>query len=100
MIDFLAHLDLRTICNELGVVKFKWFEICSQLGVPHGKLMEFKKEDDPIAAGVDYWLNENVEGVPVSWRLIVKALQSGRVRETQLAQRISDKYCQQEGTGL
>lgn len=84
---------MRTICNELGTIKYKWFDIGLQLRIPRGKLMEFKKQDDPVAAGVDYWLNGNVEGVPLSWKSIVKALESSRVRESKLAQRISEKYC-------
>lgn len=94
---FPAYLVLRTICDELGVIKYKWFEIGVMLGIPRGKLMEFRKEDDPLAAAVDYWLNGNVKSVPLSWRSIVKAVESGHVGETGLAKRISKKYCQQQG---
>lgn len=94
-----AHFDLRTICNELGVVKFKWFEIGVQLGIPRAKLMEFQREDDPVAAGVDYWLNGNVENISLSWRSIVKALRNRHVRELTLAQKIEEKYGQQENKG-
>ena len=80
-------------------MKFKWFEICVQLGISRAKLMEFQKEDDSVAAGVDYWLNGNVENVPLSWKSIVKALRSRHVREPTLAQRIEKKYCQQEHKG-
>ena len=59
-------------------------------------LKEFQKEDDPLAAAVDYWLNGNVERVPVSWRSIVAALNSTCVWENLLAKRISEKYCQQQ----
>ena len=47
-----------------------------------------------MAEAVDYWLNGNVEGVPVSWRSVVEALKSSG--ETGLAKRIEKKYCQQQ----
>ena len=56
--------------------------------------MEFKKEDHPLAAVANYWLNDNVEGVPVSWRSVVAALRSSE--ENGLAKRIKKKYCQQQ----
>ena len=87
-----AHLDLRTVCDELGEVKYLWFEIGVQLGVPRYKLKEFRKEDDPLAATVDYWLCGNVEGVQVSWESVVAALNSTHVGETGLANRINRKY--------
>ena len=87
-------LNLKLIHAELKKVAYKWSEIGVQLGIPRYKLMEFKKEDDPLAAAVDYWLNGNVEGVPVSWRSVVAALKfSG---ETGLAKRISEKFCPQQ----
>lgn len=96
LLYFVAFLVLRTICNELGIIKYKWFEIGVMLGIPRGKLMEFRKLDDPLAAAVDYWLNRNVENVPLSWRSIVKAVESSHVSETGLAKRISKKYCQKQ----
>ena len=78
---------------ELGEVTHKWFKIGIQLGISRGKLKEFEKEDDPLSAIIDYWLNGNVESVPVSWRSVVAALESSHVDETGLANRISSKYC-------
>ena len=95
----IVRFDVRSICNELGIVKFKWFEIGIQIGIPRNKLMEFQKEDDPMAAGVDYWMNGNVENASLSWRSIAKALRHRRVKESMLAQQIEDKYCQQEDKG-
>ena len=80
---------------ELGKVAHKWFKIGVQLGVPHGKLKGFEKEADPLAAVIDYWLNDNVEDaeVPVSWKSVVAALESSYVGETGLANKISRRYC-------
>ena len=80
---------------ELGKVKHKWFEIGIQLGISRGKLKEFEKEVDPLSAIIDYWLNRNVKGVPISWRSVVAALESSHVDETGLANTINEKYCQQ-----
>ena len=94
-VTLLAHLNVRTICMELGEVAHKWFKIGVQLGISRGKLKEFEKEVDPLSAVIDYWLNDNVEDaeVPVSWKSIVAALKSSYVGETGLANRISSKYC-------
>ena len=89
----LAHLILMTICMELGKVAHKWFKIGVQLGIPRHILKEFEKEVDPLSAVIDYWLNGNVEGVPVSWRSIVAALESSHVGEAGLAKEVSKKYC-------
>ena len=85
------------VCNELGVLKYKWRQIGAQLGIPHYKLEEFAKKDDSLATLVDYWLCGNVEGVPPSWQSIVKALESSHVGERGLARRIGNKYCGKEG---
>ena len=90
----LDSLSLRLVCEELKEVTHKSFKIGVLLGIPVCKLKEFKKEDDPLAEAVDYWLNGNVEGVPVSWRSVVEALKSSG--ETGLAKRIEKKYCQQQ----
>ncbi len=85
---------MKTICDELGQVIYKWFKIGVQLGIPYEKLMEFKKEEDPLAAAVTYWLKGNVDIPPVSWKSVVDALKSPHVGEIGLAKRISRKYCQ------
>ncbi len=81
-------------------MKYVWFEIGIQLGVPRSKLKEFSKEEDPLAAALDYWLNGNVDDVPVSWKSIVAALNSSHVGEVGLAKTIGKKYCQQEENSL
>ena len=80
---------------ELGEITHMWFKIGVQLGISCGKLKGFEKEADPLAAVIDYWLNDNVEDaeVPVSWKSIVAALKSSYVGETGLANSISKKYC-------
>ena len=92
---FAAYLlDVRTICNELSVVKYKFYQIGIQLGIPHHKLMEFKQADDPMAVAINYWLKGNVEGAVISWESIVAAIQSIHVGESGLAKRMCNKYCQ------
>ena len=78
---------------ELGNIQHKLFKFGIQLGIPHGKLKEFEKEADPLSTVVDYWLNGNVKGVPVSWKSVVEALESSHVDESGLANSISKKYC-------
>ena len=92
----IAHLDLRTICMELGEVAHKWFKIGVQLGVSRGKLKEFEKEADPLSAVIDYLLNGNIEGVPVSWWYVVESLKTNYVDEPGLANKMSKKYCQKQ----
>lgn len=91
---------MRIICDELGEVVYKWKRIGLHLGIPHHKLMEFKKDDDPLIRAVNYWLKGNVEDVAISWKSIVAALNSSHVREAGLAKRLSKKYCNEgEGKG-
>ncbi len=92
---------MKNICDALGSIKTKWFEIGVQLGIPRRKLLEFEEERDPLSAVVDYWLQGNVtESVsPISWKSIVAALKSDYVGEPGLAKQISKKYYyQQEDT--
>ena len=74
------------------MAKHKWLEIGVQLGISHRKLLEFKKEDDPLSAAVDFWLCGNVEGVPLTWRSVVEALKSEHVGEPGLARVVEKKY--------
>ena len=87
-----GHFDVRTICKELAEVENKFIKIGVQLGIPRYKLMEFKKDDDPLSAMIDYWFSGNVEGVHVSWQSIVDALQTSYVGESGLAEKIIEKY--------
>ena len=74
-------------------MKVKYTQIGVQLGVSYNKLQEFKKEDFPLAALLNYCLQGNVEGQPLTWRAIVDALRSDTVEEAKLAQKIEKKYC-------
>ncbi len=93
-----TDLTLRAICTALGSVKTKWLQIGIQLGIPRSKLQEFKKEDDPLSAVVEYWLRGNVTEsvIPISWESITTALKSEYVGEPGLAQHIRKEYCQQQ----
>ena len=87
--------DLRTLCSELALISHKWLEFGTQLGVPHHKLMLFKKEDDPLLACLNYWREGNVKDSPVSWESIVKALESEHIGENILAESVRAMYCHQ-----
>ena len=91
-----ANFTLRGICNALATVKYKWFSIGIQLGVPYHKLKEFEKEDNSLAATIDFFLKGNVEGVSLSWDSIVTALKSSSVLEPALARRIQREYSEKE----
>ena len=89
-----TDLVLRIIREELESVKNKRYLIGIQLGIPHHKLKEFDNELDPLAAGVNYWLNGNAEStIPISWTSIVAALKTNSVGESGLAKNIGKKYC-------
>ena len=81
---------------ELGEVTHKWFKIGVQLGISHSKLKDFEREVDPLSAVINYWLNDNVERVPVSWNSVVEALKSKYVGEAGLANKIRMEYCQKQ----
>ena len=90
---------MKTVCDELGTLKYKKFEIGVQLGIAYHKLKEFKKEPDPLAAAIDYWLKGNAkDGVPCSWQSIVAALRSPAVDEAGHAGKIEEKYCSKSPT--
>lgn len=91
----LDILRLKDICDALGTVKHKWLKIGVQLGIPYHVLEEFKEENDPLAAVINYWLNGNVEGVKVCWESIITALKSPHVEERGLAENIFIKYSKQ-----
>ena len=86
---------MREICNALATVKYKWFSIGIQLGIPPHKLKEFEKGADPLVETVDYFLKGNVEGVALSWDSIVTALRSDHVGEPALAKHLQNVYTQQ-----
>ena len=87
-----ATFTLREICNALATVKYKWFYIGVQLGIPPHKLKEFEKGADSLVETVDYFLKGNVEGVPLSWDSIVTALKSDHVGEPALAKHLQNVY--------
>ena len=85
---------MRTICNELARVAYKWFTIGTQLSVPHHKLKEFEKDEDHLVSTFDYLLsNGTTGGVPLTWMSIVEALDSDHVAEYGLATAIRNKFC-------
>ena len=79
--------------NELSEVRDKSTQLGMQLGMPLYKIKQFDREDDRLAAIIDYWLRGNVEnGPPQNWESIVKILKTGQVDASGLADTISQKY--------
>ena len=95
MTSLYLGLTLKTLCNELGRVRKKWFQIGIQLGIPHHVLEGFEKGNDPLSAVINYFLRGNTME-PVAWKTIEKALKSEAVGEPALAKQINKKYCQHE----
>ena len=90
---------MRIVLNELATVNFKWFKIGIQLGLPRHVLKQFEKEDDPLSAVIDWWLNGNADpDVSISWSSIVEALRSKSVAEPGLATEINEERCLQSIT--
>ena len=87
--NFNAAWNLKTICNELADVKYKWSRIGVNLGIPFCKLEEFKEHRDPFLCIINYMLT-NVD--TFSWKSIVDALKSRDVDEPLLAKSIAEKY--------
>ena len=87
---------MKTVCSELGKVQHKAEKIGIQLGIPCSKMLEFKKEDDLLSLAIDYWLSENVPEVPITWKFLIKALESAHVGESGLARALATKYCSQQ----
>ena len=80
----------------MGKASHKWFTIGVQLGIPHHVLKKFEKEDDPLSAVVNFWLEGNAKesGVPITWQSLVAALKDDTVGEGGIADHISKEYCQ------
>ena len=59
-------------------------------------------EKDPLSTAMNYWLEGNLKevkgAVSVSWNSLVAALKSDHVGLPAIADKISKKYCQKEGS--
>ena len=88
----LDKFDLDLLTQELSGVKQKWYEIGMKLGLKD-KVNKIRTQySDP-----DVCLREILQAVlqdpfPTTWRNIVDALRSSRVRESQLADQLEAKY--------
>lgn len=58
--------------------------------------MEFKKEDDPLSAVIDFFMKNTTKAIPISWKTVASAVESDHVGEAGLAEKIRKKYCQHE----
>jgi hypothetical protein len=82
------------VCTELDQLKHRWFDVGFALGIPRYKLRKFEGSEHPFSSMIDYWVGGGCgEGVSVSWRAVVKALETDLIRENQLAKTIQAKYC-------
>ena len=100
LLSLSDSLTLRTVCNELGEVEHKAYKIGIQLGIPRGKMVQFKQEGDILSAAVDYWLSRNISDVPITWESLVEILKSDYVGEVGCAKKIMGKYCQHDRNSL
>lgn len=73
----------------------KWFMLGIHLGVPYDKLQEFKREDFPLAAVINFCLKGNINP-PLTWLSIVEALKSQDIGEAELGRKLGLKYCPEE----
>lgn len=86
------NLDLKTIYEELSCIIHRWFKLGVLMGISYHKLKEFKREEEPLAAVIDYGLKGNIQKYPFTWKSIVKVLI--KLKESGLASRLEKKYCQ------
>ena len=90
----IAVLDLRSVTNELGSVVDKWFPLGVQLGLSETKLHQIEADhrttDRCFSEVVSFWLKGNTQ-VAVTWKSLVKVLESSFVNEQGLAKRLREK---------
>ena len=91
--------DLGDVLEETLSSSTKWYKIGLQLKVPVAKLdgirKEFTDQEDCLCEMLKEWLKGAADTEP-SWRVLVEALRSQTVRETQLADQMEAKHCQSE----
>ena len=91
--------DLGDVLEETLSSSTKWYKIGLQLKVPVAKLdsirKEFSDQEDCLCEMLKEWL-KGAAGTKPSWVVLVEALKSQTVRETQLADQLEAKHCQSE----
>ena len=78
----------------MRTIKSEWFDFGLNLGVPHSKLKEFVKEENPLSEVIGYWHRGNIENKPVTWGSILDTLKE--TEQVALANEIEAKYCQKK----
>ena len=95
--SYLKIDDLKDVQEELIDVSNKWYNIGLQLNLQPGVLdgiREHKDANSCLCEMLKFWLKTNHS----TWQLLVKALNSRSVSETDLAKRLKDKYCKKIAT--
>ena len=93
----MKESDLDLLTQELSGVKQKWYEIGGELGLPstvNNIRHQFSDQDVCLREMV----RKRLQRGSTTWRNIVDALRSPRVKESQLADQQEAKYCPSEFT--
>lgn len=92
-------LTLGSAFTALLPVRYKWFNIGLQLGVPVARLNIIEKATtrarDGLVAMLDYWMNNATDPL-LSWKVLVNALKTTTVGENRLADELEERYCRPE----
>ena len=88
--------NLRDLLEETLSSSTKWYKIGLRLDVPVDKLdgirREFSDQEDCLCEMLKEWL-KGAAGTRPTWHVLVEALRSQTVGETQLADQLEMKYC-------
>ena len=88
--------DLGDVLEETLSSSTKWYKIGLRLKVPVAKLdgirREFSDQEDCLCEMLKEWLKGTAE-TRQTWEVLIEALKSQTVGETQLANQLEMKYC-------
>ena len=89
--------DLGDVLEETLGSSTKWYRIGLRLKVPVAKLdgirKEFNDQQECLCEMLKEWL-KSTAGTKPSWEVLVEALRSQTVGETQLADQLETNHCQ------
>ena len=95
--------DLGDVLEETLATSSKWYNIGLRLKVPVAKLdgieSQFSDQGKCLREMLKEWL-KGAAGTDPSWRVLVEALRSQTVRETQLADQLEAKHYMSQGKWL
>lgn len=90
--------DLGDVLEETLISSTKWYKIGLRLKVPVAKLdgirREFSDQEECLCEMLKEWL-KGTAGTRQNWEVLIEALGSQTVGETQLADQLEMKHCSQ-----